>query len=72
MGGNVEVQGIVTGDDQIYRFTKLAREYVNSSSLPFRIATNADGSENRQALVEGLRKVFVSDAAIEGDKVAML
>ncbi|CAI4210911.1 unnamed protein product [Parascedosporium putredinis] len=61
----VEVRGLAVGDDKIYRFERNIRDVVRSSGLPVRIKLNEDGSEDRSGLAGELKKLFVSDQALE-------
>ena len=65
MGTKVEIRGLAQGDDKIYRFERTTKDVVDSKNLPVRI-TIRDGQEDRNDLVDKLRKMFVSDQAIAG------
>lgn len=67
LGAKVEVRGLAVGDDKIYRFERNIRDVVRSSGLPVRIKLNEDGSEDRSGLADELKKLFVSDQALEGE-----
>jgi hypothetical protein len=64
MGAKVEVRGLAVGHDKIHRFERNTRDVVDSKVLPVRITFAEDGSEDRAALADKLRTVFVSEEAI--------
>ncbi|ATY62626.1 PI31 proteasome regulator [Cordyceps militaris] len=74
MGARVEIRGTASSSSSssssesntIHRFDLAVRDVVQSSGLPVRITLDGEGRDNgnRQDLVETLRRVFVSDAAI--------
>ncbi|TQW00502.1 hypothetical protein V2A60_001581 [Cordyceps javanica] len=73
MGAKVEIRGTISSSatsssdsNTIHRFDVAVRDVVQPNNLPVRITLDAEGKDNgdRHDLVEKLRLVFVSDAAI--------
>lgn len=64
MGAKVEVRGLAVDDENIHRFEVNVRDVVTSSALPLRITLTMDRGEDRQDLVEKLRRLFVSEGVI--------
>lgn len=65
MGSKVEIRGLAVGAENIHRFEYTVRDIVQSRNLPVRIALDAHGNEDRSGLPEKLKKLFVSNYAIE-------
>lgn len=71
MGAKVEIRALAVGDERIHRFERTVRDVVQSSSLPVRITMTNDGEEDRQDLIDKLRKLFVSEQAITGESASV-
>ncbi|KAL7786347.1 PI31 proteasome regulator N-terminal domain-containing protein [Trichoderma ceciliae] len=65
MGSKVEIRGLAVGADNIHRFEYTVRDVVQAKNLPVRITLDAGGNEDRSDLPGKLKKLFVSDQAIE-------
>ncbi|RFU75911.1 pi31 proteasome regulator [Trichoderma arundinaceum] len=65
MGSKVEIRGLAVGAENIHRFEYTVRDIVQAKNLPVRIAFDANGNEDRTDLPEKLKKLFISDQAIE-------
>lgn len=67
MGAKVEIRGTSSADDNnIHRLEVAARDVIQTSNLPVRIALDDQGRDtgDRADLVDKLRRVFVSDGAL--------
>lgn len=67
LGSKIEVRGLAVGDERIFRFERNVRDVVRSAGLPIRITLTEDGREDRGDLKEKLKKVFVSEEAVDGE-----
>lgn len=72
MGARVEIRGTKslssTSDGSIHRFDVAIRDVIQSSNLPLRITLDSERRDtgDRADLVDKLRSIFASDAAIAG------
>lgn len=65
MGSKVEIRGLAVGAENIHRFEYTVREIVEAKNLPVRITLDAGGNEDRSDLPDKLKRLFVSDQAID-------
>lgn len=70
LGNKAEIRGLGVGDDRIYRFEINRNDYISMAALPLRISVSDDGVEDRSAVEQKLREIFISDSRMTGTRKA--